>query len=148
MVESQQATFDVKQELDIAKIDLRRTEFHGATSQTALSGLQHIATEARKEADAALQNGRANLHALSALNSLRRQLNLAYPAFDLSSSDFDSAVQRVASEIHSQSPAQHLRAVEELDSYLAANHKYAKDLRAPRAENLQLRARLALRTAD
>ena len=112
------------------------------------SGLQHIATEARKEADAALQNGRANLHALSALNSLRRQLNLAYPAFDLSSSDFDSAVPRVASEIHSQSPAQHPRAVEELDSCLAANHKYAKDLRAPRAENLQLRARLALRTAD
>ncbi len=146
LVESQQATFDIKQELESAKIDLRRTKFHCAISQTALSDLQHIATEAWKEADAAVQNGRVNLHALSALNSLRQQLNPAYPAFDLSSSDFDSAVQSFASEIHSQLPAQHHRAVEELESCIAANHEYAKDLRAFRAENLQLRARLALRT--
>jgi hypothetical protein len=94
------------------------------------------------------KNERANLHALSALNSLRQQLNPAYPVFDLSSSDFDSAVQRFASDIHSQLPAQHHRAVEELESCIAANHEYAKDLRALRAENLQLRARLARRTTD
>jgi hypothetical protein len=55
LVESQQATFDVKQELETAKLDLRRSEFHCAISQSALSDLQHIATEARKEADAAVQ---------------------------------------------------------------------------------------------
>jgi hypothetical protein len=69
LVESQQATYDVRQELESAKLDIRRAEFHCAISQTALSDLQHIATEARKEADAAVQNERANLHALSALNS-------------------------------------------------------------------------------
>jgi hypothetical protein len=148
LVESQQATFDVKQELETAKLDLRRSEFHCAISQTSLSDLQHIATEARKEADAAVQNERANLHALSALNSLQQQLNPAYPVFDLSSSDFDSAVQRFASEIHSQLPAQRLRTAEELESCIAANHEYAKDLRALRAENLQLKERLARRTAD
>ena len=148
LVDSQQTTFDVKQELETAKLDLRRSEFHCAISQTALSDLQHIATEARNEADAAVQNERANLHALSALNSLRQQLNPAYPVFDLSSRDFDSAVQRFASDIHSQLPAQHHRAVEELESCIAANHEYAKDLRALRAENLQLRARLARRTTD
>ena len=55
LVESQQATYDVRQELESAKLDIRRAEFHCAISQTALSDLQHIATEARKEADAAVQ---------------------------------------------------------------------------------------------
>jgi hypothetical protein len=148
LVESQQATYDVRQELESAKLDIRRAEFHCAISQTALSDLQHIATEAKKEADAAVQNGCANLHVLSVLNSLRQQLNSAFPTFDPSSSDFDSAVQRFASEIHSQLPAQRLRTAEELESCIAANHEYAKDLRALRAENLQLKERLARRTAD
>ena len=82
LLESQQATYDVKQELEVARLDLRRVEFHCSISQTALSDLQHVATNARREADAAKQDGYSNLQAILALDSVQQTLSPAFPTFE------------------------------------------------------------------
>ena len=143
LLESQQATYDVKQELEVARPDLRRAEFHCSISQTALSDLQHVATNARREADAAKQDGYSNLQAIRALDSVRQTLNPAFPPFNPLSSDFFPSAQKFTAEIHSRLPAQHLRIADELESCVAANQEYATELRSLLAENAKLRAKLA-----
>ncbi len=63
-------------------------------------------------------------------------MDLLFPIFDPTTSDFDFSVESFVHGVASRLSNQHHRAEEERDDYLATNKEYAKELRALRAEHV------------
>ncbi len=139
---------DTLNSLSIIQHQHSHTETQLSIAQRALSDLQEFAVDAQKFKDRANALRAERDCVLKALDFVHRTLDPTSADLDSSSLDFFPSVQAFTSTVHSRLPAQHLRAVDERNDYLAANNEYAKHLRCITAENARLIAQLSKFTSS
>ncbi len=105
--------------------------------------LQEFAVDTQKFKDKANALRAERDQILQALDFVHWTPDPTSADFDSSSVDFLPSVQAFTSTVYLRLPAQHIRAVDERDDYLAANNEYAKHLRSVTADNARLLVQLS-----